>query len=50
MIYPGEVNLKIGSADAGKLEPFVAAPPETKWTPGKAPLATRLSNFLRGKR
>jgi len=50
MIYPGEVNLKISSAGAVKLEPFVAAPAETKWTPGKAPLATRLSNFLRGKR
>ena len=49
-IYPGEVNLKISSAEAAKLEPFKAAPPETKWLPGKAPLATRLSNLLRGKR
>jgi hypothetical protein len=50
MIYPGEVNLKISSTDAVKLEPFVAAPPETKWTPDKAPLSTRMSNWFRGKR
>ena len=49
-IYPGEVNLKIDSAQAAALEPFTAAPPETKWVPGKAPLSTRISNFLRGKR
>jgi hypothetical protein len=49
-IYPGEVTLKIDSAQAAALEPFTAAPPETKWVPGKAPLSTRISNFLRGKR
>jgi hypothetical protein len=49
-IYPGEVTLKIASADTGTLEPFVAAAPETTWLPGKAPLATRVSNWLRGKR
>jgi sporulation protein YlmC with PRC-barrel domain len=49
-IYPGEVNLKIASAEAAKLEPFVAAPPETKWVPGKAPISSRLTNWLRGKR
>jgi hypothetical protein len=49
-IYPGEVNLKISAAEAAKLEPFEAAPPETKWLPGKAPLGARLSNWLRGKR
>ena len=49
-IYPGEVNLKIASAEAAALEPFTAAPPETTWLPGKAPLSTRLSNWLRGKR
>ena len=49
-IYPGEVNLKISSAEAAKLEPFKAAPPETTWLPGKAPLSTRVSNWLRGKR
>ena len=49
-IYPGEVTLKIAAADAGTLNPFQAPPPETKWAPGKAPLATRMSNWLRGKR
>ncbi len=48
-IYPGEVTLKIAAADAGTLGPFQAPPPETKWAPGKAPLATRMSNWLRGK-
>jgi hypothetical protein len=48
-IYPGEVTLKIASADIGTLEPFHAPPPETKWLPGKAPLATRISNWLRRK-
>jgi hypothetical protein len=49
-IYPGEVTLKIASSDAGKLEPFQAPPPETKWLPGKTPLATRMSKWLRGGR
>src|SRR6266487_6499260 len=49
-IYPGEVTLKIASADIGTLEPFHAPPPETKWLPGKAPLSTRMSKWLRGKR
>jgi hypothetical protein len=49
-IYPGEVTLKISSADLGTLEPFHAPPPETKWVPGKAPLSTRVSKWLRGKR
>jgi uncharacterized heparinase superfamily protein len=49
-IYPGKVTLKIASVDIGTLEPFQAPPPETKWLPGKAPLATRISNWLRGKR
>jgi len=51
MIYPGKVTLKITSeAAAATLEPFHAPPPETKWVPGKAPLATRLSRWLGGKR
>jgi Uncharacterized protein conserved in bacteria (DUF2171) len=50
MIFPGEVTLKLASADTGSLEPFVAPPPETKWTPGKAPLSARLSKWLRGGR
>jgi hypothetical protein len=49
-IYPGEVTLRIASADIGALEPFQAPPPETKWLPGKTPLATRMSNWPRGKR
>jgi hypothetical protein len=49
-IHPGEVTLKIASADIGMLEPFQAPPPETKWLPGKAPLASRMSNWLRRKR
>ncbi len=49
-IYPGEVTLKIASGDAGMLEAFHTPPPQTKWLPGKAPLSTRMSNWLRGKR
>jgi hypothetical protein len=49
-IYPGEVTLKLASTEIGKLEPFRAPPPETKWVPGKASLGTRMSNWLRGKR
>ena len=49
-IFPGRVTLKIRSSDLGALEPFEAPPPETKWSPGKAPLSTRMSNWLRGKR
>jgi hypothetical protein len=44
------VTLKIAFTDVGALEPFRAPPPETKWLPGKAPLETRISNWLRGKR
>jgi len=50
LIYPGEVTLKIASAETGTLEPFVAPPPQTTWHPGQAPLTTRMSNWLRGKR
>src|SRR6266566_2412717 len=49
-IYPGRVTLKIASAEADSLEPFQAPPPETKWLPGKAPLAGRLSRWMRGGR
>ena len=49
-IHPGEITLKIAAADTGTLEPFQAPPPETKWTPGKASLTTRISNWFRGKR
>jgi hypothetical protein len=49
-IYPGEVTLKIASADTATLEPFHAPPPETKFLPGKAPLTMRISKWLQGKR
>ena len=49
-IFPGRVTLKMGSSDLDTLDPFQAPPPETKWTPGKAPLSTRLSGRLRGRR
>lgn len=49
-IYPGEVTLKIASAEAAALEPFTAPPPETKFLPGKPPLSARVSSWLRGKR
>ncbi|MHB8469612.1 MAG: hypothetical protein ACYDCH_07655 [Gaiellaceae bacterium] len=49
-IYPGRVTLKIASSETGTLAPFRAPPPETKWTPGRAPLAKRLSKWLGGKR
>jgi len=49
-IYPGQVTLKIASTDAGTLKPFQTPPPETKWLPGRPPLSTRISNWLRGKR
>ena len=49
-IYPGEVTLKIASADIGTLEPCHAPPPQMKWLSGKAPLSTRMSKWLRGKR
>jgi hypothetical protein len=49
-IYPGEVTLKIASGAARMLEPFHAPPTQTKWLPGKTPLSTRMSKWLRGKR
>jgi hypothetical protein len=49
-IYPGEVTLTIAAAEATALAPFEAPPTETTWRPGNAPLTTRLSNWLRGKR
>ena len=50
LIYPGEVTLKISSTETDTLEPFVTPPPQTTWHPGQAPLTTRISNWLRGKR
>ena len=48
LIYPGQVTLKITSAEAEGLEPFQAPPPETKWLPGKPP--GRISRWMRGGR
>jgi hypothetical protein len=50
LIYPGEVTLKIASTEAGTLQPFQTPPPQTTWHPGKAPLTSRISNWLRGGR
>ena len=49
-IYPGEVTLTLAAADLGTLEPFQTPPAETTWRPGNAPLTTRISNWLRGRR
>ena len=49
-IHPGEVTLKIASAEIGELAPFRAPPPETTWRPGKEPLAARVSRWLGGGR
>jgi hypothetical protein len=49
-IYPGEVTLKLTSAEAAGLAPFTAPPPETKWDAGKPSVGARLSRFLRGRR
>jgi hypothetical protein len=49
-IYPGEVTLTIAAAAIGTLEPFQPPPPQTQWLPGKAPLAERLSRWMRGRR
>ena len=49
-IHPGEVSLKLDSAEAGKLEPFEAPPPETTWLRRKPPLSARISGWLHGKR
>jgi hypothetical protein len=49
-IYPGEVTLKIASADAAGLAPFQTAAPETAWQPGNPSVTARLLNWLRGKR
>jgi hypothetical protein len=49
-IFPGRVTLTIGSDEVGLLEPFTPSPPETKWTPGRPSLGSRLSSWLRGTR
>jgi hypothetical protein len=49
-IHPGEVTLKIASAEASALGEFRPPPPETELRPCKQPLTTRLTNWLRGGR
>ena len=49
-IFPGEVTLKIASAETDTLEPFSDPAPQTKILPQKAPLGTRISSWLQGKR
>jgi hypothetical protein len=49
-IFPGEVRLTIASNETTTLAPFAEPPPQTTLSPGKEPLATRLSRWLGGKR
>ena len=49
-IFPGEVRLKITSAEAAALQPFTEPPPQEQILPEKAPLGRRVSNWLRGNR
>jgi hypothetical protein len=49
-IFPGEVRLKIASEETDTLEPFSDPAPQTKILPQKAPLGTRISSWLQGKR
>ena len=49
-IFPGEVTLKIASAQTHTLEPFHEPPPQTTILPQKAPMGVRVSTWLRGKR
>jgi hypothetical protein len=49
-IFPGEVTLKIASAETDTLEPFSEPAPQTKIRPQEAPLGNRISSWLRGKR
>ncbi len=49
-IYPGQVTVKLSSSEVAGLEPFRAAPPETKWVPGSPSLGSRISRWLGGKR
>jgi hypothetical protein len=49
-IVPGEVRLKLTSAEASALEPFTEPAPQEQILPEQAPLGRRLSNWLRGNR
>jgi hypothetical protein len=48
-IVSGEVRLTITSAEVDSLEPFTEPPTQETILPETAPLARRLSNWLRGK-
>jgi hypothetical protein len=49
-IFPGEVTLKIASAETDTLKAFSEPAPQTKILPQKAALGIRISSWLRGKR
>lgn len=49
-IYPGNVTLKIASAEAHTLAPFTEPAIQETILPQKAPIAARLSSWMRGRR
>jgi hypothetical protein len=49
-IRPREVTLTLAAADVDDLEPFTPPPPQTTWRPPKPTLASRISDWLRGRR
>jgi hypothetical protein len=49
-IVPGEVRLKLTSSEAIALQPFSEPPVQEKILPEKAPVGSRVSSWLRGKR
>ena len=49
-IFPGRVTLRLSSAEASTLAPFVADKPETVWRPSGPSLGQRISNFFGGRR
>ncbi len=49
-IFPGEVMLKIASAETDMLKPFSEPAPQTRILAEKAPLGIRISSWLRGRR
>jgi hypothetical protein len=50
LIFPRRVTLRLAAAEVEKLEPFEVPPPVTVWRPSPPSLATRLSNWMRGRR
>ena len=49
-IVPGEVRLKLTTAEASALEPFTEPAAQERILPEQAPLGRRVSNWLRGNR